>query len=252
MTRTLESVYEAIIELTLTFGLLPNNKLSVIGVGWTLGVIFVFYFMFPFFVYILSSKQRAWFSLIISFIITYLCEIYFFSEKFVVNNFLNRQSFLYCVPFFMAGGLIYLYRETIVANITKYRIPFFICCCFATVLYYVIPSGYDLFRIPLWKELILYTIWLCYIISVESKIFNNRFMHFFGNISLEMYLAHMVIFRGLQKLKLDRIISIGWIQYLFTVFLVITFLTAFIIVVNKISQTLLNKISSNKPTIKMN
>ena len=34
---------EGFTEATLVFGLLPNNQPSVIGVGWTLGVIFLFY-----------------------------------------------------------------------------------------------------------------------------------------------------------------------------------------------------------------
>ena len=71
MSLDLENLYEAFIEITMLFGFLPNNNLNVIGVSWTLGVIFVFYIIFPYFVFLLYSKKRAWFSLVISLFITY-------------------------------------------------------------------------------------------------------------------------------------------------------------------------------------
>ena len=52
MERSLSHVIEGITEATLVFGLLPNNDPNVIGVGWTLGVIFLFYMLFPFVVYL--------------------------------------------------------------------------------------------------------------------------------------------------------------------------------------------------------
>lgn len=52
-----ESVYEAIADVSLTFGLFPND-ISVIGVGWFLGLIFVFYMIFPFFAFLLKQRQE--------------------------------------------------------------------------------------------------------------------------------------------------------------------------------------------------
>ena len=42
------SVYEIFANLTMLQGLLPNPQISVVGVSWTLAVIFVFYLLFPF------------------------------------------------------------------------------------------------------------------------------------------------------------------------------------------------------------
>ena len=44
-----DSVYEIFANLTMLQGLLPNPQISVVGVSWTLAVIFVFYLLFPFF-----------------------------------------------------------------------------------------------------------------------------------------------------------------------------------------------------------
>ena len=47
--------FETFANLTLCFNLLPNPHITVIGVGWFLGVVFVFYLLFPFFVFIITA-----------------------------------------------------------------------------------------------------------------------------------------------------------------------------------------------------
>ena len=59
MSPSLSSVYEGFADLTLLFGFLPND-ITVIGVEWFLGLIFVFYLCFPFFCVLLENKRRAW------------------------------------------------------------------------------------------------------------------------------------------------------------------------------------------------
>jgi len=53
------ALYEVFANLTLCQGLLPNMNISVIGVSWTLAVIFVFYLLFPFFCFLLENKKRG-------------------------------------------------------------------------------------------------------------------------------------------------------------------------------------------------
>jgi peptidoglycan/LPS O-acetylase OafA/YrhL len=55
-----ESLFEVFANLTLCQGLLPNANITVIGVSWTLAVIFVFYMLFPFFCFLIGNKKRAW------------------------------------------------------------------------------------------------------------------------------------------------------------------------------------------------
>lgn len=55
MDRSLAHLIEGLTETTLVFGLLPNNQLDVIGVSWTLGVIFLFYIRASF----LSMRKRS-------------------------------------------------------------------------------------------------------------------------------------------------------------------------------------------------
>lgn len=63
MERSLDHLIEAFTELTMIFGLLPNNNPNAIGVSWTLGVIFLFYMLMPFFVFLCYNRIRALLSL---------------------------------------------------------------------------------------------------------------------------------------------------------------------------------------------
>lgn len=105
LERSVAHVIEGLTEVTLVFGLLPNNNPSVIGVSWTLGVIFLFYMLFPFFVWLCWTKKRAWISLVVSLMLTLFCNLYFFRDSFVVGDFVPRHSFIYCAPFFVGGVL---------------------------------------------------------------------------------------------------------------------------------------------------
>lgn len=97
-------LYEGLMEITMSYGLLPNNELSILGVSWTLGVIFLFYMLFPYFVFLIRNKRRAWGTLVVSLLINQMCSQYFFTEKFVIDTFTPRHSFLFCTPFFVGGG----------------------------------------------------------------------------------------------------------------------------------------------------
>ena len=73
-----QALYEAFADLTLLFGFLPDaGNISVIGVGWFLGLVFVFYLCFPFFCVLIQNKRRAWFAFAVSLIYTFVCEQYF-------------------------------------------------------------------------------------------------------------------------------------------------------------------------------
>lgn len=99
------SLYEGFADLTLVFGLLPNaGNITVIGVGWFLGLVFVFYLLFPFFCVLIENKRRAWMAFAVSLIYNFACANYFD---------VGRSNILYSACFFLAGGLIYLYREEI-------------------------------------------------------------------------------------------------------------------------------------------
>lgn len=103
MSPSTDSLCEAFADLTLLFGFLPNaGNISVIGVGWFLGLIFLFYICFPFFCVLLQNKRKAWIAFVVSLIYNFVCTVYFD---------VGRSNILYSGCFLLAGGLIYLYRN---------------------------------------------------------------------------------------------------------------------------------------------
>lgn len=126
------SLYEVFANLTLCQGLLPNAKISVIGVSWTLAVIFVFYMLFPFFCFLLGNKKRAWGVAIAALVFNYLCGSYFNA---------GRKNIVYDAIYFIAGGLIFLYRKELAEFTQKHKVVAGAILLAATVAYFALGSS---------------------------------------------------------------------------------------------------------------
>lgn len=100
-------LYESFADLTLCFNLLPNADIKVIGVGWYLGIVFLFYMLFPFFVFMLDNKRRMWKSMVLTFLFCYVAIDYFYSDIFI-NFDVTRHNIIYSAPFFVTGGHFYV------------------------------------------------------------------------------------------------------------------------------------------------
>ena len=128
MSPSVASFYEGFTDLTLLFGFL-QKPISVIGVGWFLGLVFVFYLIFPFFCVLIENKRRAWMAFAVSLIYNFACANYFE---------VGRSNILYSACFFLAGGLIYLYRNQI-AKVNQW-IALGIAGCMV-ILYYIVGGN---------------------------------------------------------------------------------------------------------------
>lgn len=244
MEPSADHLIEGLTEATLVFGLLPNNNPSVIGVSWTLGVIFLFYMLFPFFVWLCWTKRRAWISLVASLMLTVFCNLYFFNDSFVVSDFVPRHSFIYCAPFFLCGGIAFLNREAIKRFVLRHRWLCLTGCICLTALWYMVPgklAGIETFML---KNSVLFLAWLCYSISVDSRILSNGIMKYLSGISLELYLAQMVIFRVIEKAKCLYLFGTGWIGFLSVWIAVILGLIVFIEIYKYAVRLVSNKLKT--------
>ena len=212
ISRNMTHVVEGLTEATLVFGLLPNNQPEVIGVSWTLGVIFLFYMLFPYVVYLCWNKKRAWVTFGISVVICFFCMFYYFSDKFVIDDFTPRHNILYCAPFLLGGVLVYLYRETIKKHISRYRWIYLAVCIILSAAWYFIPNNYHGIDITNVSAFVVFSLWLMYAISIKSKLLSNGVTKFISGISLELYLSHMVAFRVVEKIHGLYVADHGWIS----------------------------------------
>lgn len=220
----LHSLYDGFAELTLAFNLLPNPK-PPIGVAWFLGVIFLFYMIFPFYVFMMDNKKRAWVSVIICYLFSFMAVDYFLTDKFI-NWEMTRHSIVYDAPFLALGGLVFLYRDSIKTFVSKFRWPFLAICIGLTCVYWFIPITHKGFLFVVVMSLITVA-WLCYAMGSNGKILNNKIVRYIGGISMEIYLCHMMCFRAVQFLHLDNYIGniyvVYWITCVLTLAVAIVF-----------------------------
>ena len=122
--HTIGGVWQTFADLTLCFNLLPNPDIQIIGVGWFLGLVFLFYIMFPFFIFLIDNKKRAWMVLVIAVVFHFVGRLYFFKEPFV-NFEVGRHNMVFSMPYFLIGGIIYLYRN----KLKVWGASFIVCFC---------------------------------------------------------------------------------------------------------------------------
>lgn len=214
-----ESLFEVFANLTLCQGLLPNAKISVIGVSWTLAVIFVFYMLFPFFCFLIGNKKRAWGVAVAALVFNWLCGTYFFDGNHIVDSlsvgFTPRLNIVYDAIYFIAGGLVYLYRKELAEFASKYKVVASVILLIATVACFVV-GDVTLSMLFFCVAALVYTIG-----CNQRGILVNPVARFLGGISFEIYLCHMVIYRVLEKLHLVHLFGNGLLAYIFTAIAVI-------------------------------
>lgn len=197
---SVETFYQVYANLTLCFGLLPAHNITVIGVGWFLGIVFLFYLLFPFFVFMLDTKKRAWGS----FLVSLLFVIIAMNAEFVSGG-VTRGNFIFCAPYFLAGGLIYLYRHGIVEFAKRYNILCAIVTILLTICYFAFKHLFSA-NLGYIAELCLFALWILFAIGTNTKLLSNRVLKYLSNISMEIYLSHMIIYRVIEKAHLENYI----------------------------------------------
>lgn len=209
-----DTLYEIIGDFSLLFSFMTNKSLDLASLGWTLGVIFGFYFFFPWFVSINKSKRQSLFVLLF-FYILHLAVAYYFIEPGFKNNVI---LWLYQ---FEIGAIIYFYKEEILKRSTIIRY----ITVFITIAYFVL-RGLDLWA---YEELncVIFAFWVMSAIGCKSKIVNSKGILKLSSLSLSIYLVQMIVFRPLQKLNIIHIFSIDLLDYVITI--IVTFLGCIIL-----------------------
>lgn len=188
------ALYETFANITLCFGLLPNPTMSVVGVGWFLGLVFVFYLLFPFYWFLLANKKRAWLSFAIALVYNQLCNVFFFNNAHVVAGFDARTNILYCAVFFIMGGLLFLYRDKLSDKRGVIK-PLALLISIAIYLYMAFTHVSALSLLLFCGLLLIAAI----LDTSRGGLLSNIVVRGIASISLEIYLSHMAIFRLIEK-----------------------------------------------------
>lgn len=217
VSPSVNALIEAAADITLLFGLFPNS-ISVIGVGWFLGVIFAFYLVFPFYCVLMKNKFRAWCTLTVSLFFNYAGALYFH---------IGRENIMYSSCYLVAGGLIYLYRDELTSFSKNYAWAALGMTAVSIGLYLYIGSDTMLI-------LVLSCSMLIYAMGQERGILVNTVTSFISSISMEIYLSHMIVFRIIEKMGLTYFFESDLLNYVFTVVITIAGSIVFSVIVKRI------------------
>jgi peptidoglycan/LPS O-acetylase OafA/YrhL len=241
MKPSASEFYQAFADLTLAFNFLPNPDISVIGVGWFLGLVFAFYMVFPWFAFLLQNKKRAWFAMLVAIAFHVICVRYFLTSEFCIQSQIDvpRHNFVFSFPFFMAGGLLFLYRQNIfkLFEKTSSRVMLLIISLGATCLHFTPLAPRPFGESVLWAG-VIFVLWVAYAITggitvKQFKLLDNKVTKFLGDLSMEIYLCHMVMFRVVEKLHIDHFIHNAQLLYWTYSILGLTLTISFSFVVTK-------------------
>ncbi len=239
------TIYEAFANLTLAFGLFPAPNMTVVGVAWTLGAIFGFYILFPFFVFLLWTKRRAWITFFISLGVYFVCTVYFVNDGIPVAA--NTVRWFCC---FVAGGLIYLYREPLegfLENKVWLGMIFIVVGILFALMMPKLNTGTAADAIVnVLRFLFGFSLALIGSLTKTTKILSNRVTKFVSGISLEIYLSHMLIFRVLEKIGLLHLFPWAWFSYLFAIVLVLAGAIGLALAYQSVERLIVRKIRERK------
>lgn len=208
-----DTLCDVFANLTLCFGLFPNS-IEVIGVGWFLGVVFAFYFLFPFFCVLIRTKKSAWLSFLAALVM---------NEIGILHFGLDRHNIVYCMCYFFAGGLVYLYRGELEGR----KLFPAVAVLTAAVL------GYAFRQNTVTRLLVVTCLLMLAVMRPNAKLLSNRAVRMISGISMELYLSHMITFRVLEKLHLLRLAGNGAAGWLLTTLLVAVGTATFALLVRK-------------------
>ena len=197
--------------LTMCFNLLPNPEIEVIGVGWFLGTVFTFYMLFPFFTFLLDNKRRGWMVLALSVVFCYIAMTYFSSPNIVADP-VDRRNIIYSAPFFISGGMIYLYRHAIKRWVDKYWQLAMVVCVVLTILKFVV----EVKKFEILPDLIVFSAWLMFALGAKGVGLKNKVVKYLSGISMEIYLCHMMFYRVAGMLHFDRFVQQQDVLYVLT------------------------------------
>ena len=111
----------------------------------------------------------------------------------------------YSFIFFCIGGLLYLYKNNIVKFLKTKKLLSLSFVVVSILVFFTVPLNNN--YLLTYSSILLSISLLSYCITYNSKLFNNKVTKLIGDISFEIYLCHMVIYRVLEKLNLSHLLN---------------------------------------------
>jgi len=178
------SVYEIIGTLSGWFALMPQYQESLVMAGWTIGILAIFYFIFPIINLLVDNTKK-----VLVFVGFSVVMYIIYTQYYGVGVELERINIFKQLPYFAIGILLYYVKER-VYDFFKRKSLFFVLCVFFEILGIVLLLLGFQYLLPL-------SFFCMLLIQIYGNDFitTNRVSSFLGSISFELYLLHMVAYK---------------------------------------------------------
>lgn len=139
-------------------------------------------------------------------------------KKVFLENLPASHIFIQWMCYFVAGGIIYLYRNNILRFNQCYKWVRWVFIAVGLYLTLCLNSAWGILLATV-KNLFGFALILIGAISERNVVLSNKFVDRVSDISLELYLSHVFIFRVIQKLGIMNMIQHPTISYVVAVLL---------------------------------
>ena len=193
---------------------------------------FTVYFLF---VYLIWTAKRAWISLGLSFILSYICRVHFDGE----------HIFVCYLCYFVIGGLIYLYRDKIESTL-QLSFPENVVIIIGLCIIFLLPVTESII-LTMVKNMLGFACIVLGALCPDSCIWSNKIASFLRSISLEVYLLHMMVFRIVKRLGLTNLKGESLISYIFVCIFTVYGTVGLSILYSRIEYTFVKRLFPGAP-----
>ena len=188
----------------------PNNYVyfSFNGVAWNAADLVIFYSLFIFLIYLFSKLNIKLFTVLILFIILFICiSMAVVSEKyyhyvFYISPFFRIFDFIFGMYLYKLTQKISFRKNYTTASILEILVLVFLAVWFGYANYNVEMLKPYLYSVYLWVPLSLVIVVFYYQAGVISKkILSSKIMLSLGGISYSFYMIHQLVIRYSEPLK---------------------------------------------------
>jgi peptidoglycan/LPS O-acetylase OafA/YrhL len=222
------NIYDLTINLLFLFNIFPNKQDGMVGASWVIGVLILFYLIFPLLHKIFKNIGTCIIFIFLSLLLAYWAES-------LLNPMYFKLSFIRHLPI-LAIGMFVFYLLNIIPQIRRKRIIGVTLICLSFLLFIILLRGE--LKSYYWQG-ILFSALLLGISLNPFKIIVNNLTIFLGEISYSMYLCHPLLiplltpfYRIIYKLSIP--LSVKYI-------IVVTVTFALLISISYIAYCLIEK-----------
>ena len=112
------------------------------------------------------------------------------------------------------------YKESITKFVYSQKVISGIIVSAISLMFFMFPLYKDGKVQLLLIEVVLFSSWIVWTIGTSNKLLVNKVTKYLSSISMEIYLSHMMIYRAVEMVHIERYIKNGNLLYIITVIFV--------------------------------